>query len=245
MDSFWLQYSDYIVGIPAIVLAIVAIWISLKQSRSKKLTYKIITKENLLSYSKEAQGKIEIFFDKNKIDALSLLVIEIQNAGSLPILKSDFDENLKIDFSSTILNNEVIQKEPKSLDIKTEVNENKSIIEFFPFLFNPKDKFLIKFLLNTENPNFSLDCRIIGLKKIEDANKRVKTVGFATGIFVSIILTFFLFYIAVMAIYSYFFPGEGYEKTNPLGVTIIGLLFGGMGFVFLIAIIKEIKQRNI
>ncbi|MFN7115358.1 MAG: hypothetical protein ACK4TA_01080 [Saprospiraceae bacterium] len=169
MDSFWTQYSDYIVGIPAIVVSTaVAVWLFFKQKDIKRLSYIIRANENLLSYKKDLKKDLIILYKNQEIDNLFLLEIEFENMGNTPILKTDFDSNLKIIFRKTtsILSSEIGESFPKKLEISIKQLENQ--IEILPLLINPGDRFSLKFLLNENLRDvfFDIESRIAGVNKI-------------------------------------------------------------------------------
>lgn len=166
MDSFWTTYSNYIIGIPTAILAILAVWISLRQWKKKRLEYSVIANESLLSYHDYLREELIIFFKNKKIKNLTLLHIEFENAGNEEILESDFYSQIIIYLGEQDMIIKVEIDDNMNLGVKAEVMQNTIHID--PLLLNPKDKFSLKILIDKEEKNmeFYTDCRIAGVEKV-------------------------------------------------------------------------------
>lgn len=83
-SSFW--STSNIIGIPGLVLAAIAIpvslWIYFKQKNKKRLEYKVIANERLLSYHKDLEKELEITFKGERINNLLLLNLKFINSGN-------------------------------------------------------------------------------------------------------------------------------------------------------------------
>ncbi|GEM_PF-5931501 len=72
-QNYFTEYSDYIVGIPTFILSsLVAYWIFKKQVQKKELSYKIFNPIQLVNIKSNFKNRFEVFFDKKKIQDLSL-----------------------------------------------------------------------------------------------------------------------------------------------------------------------------
>jgi hypothetical protein len=202
MDSFWTTYSDYIVGIPALFISTaVAVWVFIKQKNVKRLEYKILANESLISYSKKIEDELVVTFGGKKVKNLLLLNLEIINSGNTPILKSDFDSNVRISFPDV---NAILSIKAEPIDpnyqypeIFIEVDSKKGRhIEVLPLLMNPMDSFSIKFLIDTDakEVHFDIASRIVGIKSIQDnSNKNYRKSLRTFGFIYSFLLVGFLF----------------------------------------------------
>lgn len=171
-NSFWVNYGEYIVGIPALIIGTaVTIWIFIRQKNIKKLEYRIIANESLLSYHKDLEKDLVILFKDKKIDNLAFLLLEFENTGNISIIKSDFDSNLDIKFKNytAIFGIELINIYPKNIDLNTIREIDSFSIE--PYLINPKDKFSVKILYDNKSFDYEINARIAGVKEITKASE--------------------------------------------------------------------------
>lgn len=189
-NSFWVNYGEYIVGIPAIIIStVVAVWIYLKQIQKRKFIYKILSYDRRI-YNYKLQNEIEEYKKENNLQYASAIIVKIENKGDHAIRKSHFERNIIVSFSkkTKILFVEIIKKEPIDINIEFSIKENE--LEIFPFLFNPRDKFYLKILIDSiyESPVFS--SRIIGLTIKEKKDKYTFLLFAIYGMFLSFLLIF-------------------------------------------------------
>jgi hypothetical protein len=163
--DIWKEYSDYIVGIPTFLIGtLVTFWVFRRQTQKKKLSYLILTNEELLKYSDDLKDKIEVKYENRIINKLYLTVIRITNDGNTPIMKGDFEGNLSIDLGFKPISAEISSRKPK--DINANLEKVSSKIEITPCLLNQNDYFSIKILSDKKIENFSVNGRIAGINEI-------------------------------------------------------------------------------
>ena len=181
-SSFWnvnITLLGLILTAIGIVIAIVIpFWIYLKQKNIKRLEYKVLANESLLSYHKDLENNLKIIYLGQEIKTLSLLNLEFINTGNVPIQRSDFDQNIRISspLCSSVISAVADCISPNYQDpIISGPVEQTNYIEIHPLLINQNDHFTIKFLIdtNTKNINYDIDSRIIGIKKIEKFKERI------------------------------------------------------------------------
>lgn len=185
MDSntFWTS-SNILTIIGIIVGAIIALWIFFKQKNRKRLEYKVIANESLLSYHKDVEKDLVILFQDKRIDNLALLILEFKNTGNIPVLKSDFESPLGINFKTPtrVFGTEVINAYPKNLDAFAIIELGG--ISISPCLINPKDKFSVKIIYDVKKVDYEIDARIAGIQNIEQTKQQINVIEKLAIIFV-------------------------------------------------------------
>lgn len=195
-------------------------WIS--SEKEKSLSYKIISTQKLLPNNNKSG--LTVFSKDKKIENATFYQIIIKNNGSIPILRSDFDEpvTIKINENSEILYAEITSTTPSSLTGKLTIKDRSAIIE--PLLLNADDLIEISLgVTNDEQPPV-IQGHITGIKEISldstpDPAQKKKEFIIKISIFLG--MPVFGFMIACL-----------FDFTRPLTFTkrtIIGLLciFGG------------------
>lgn len=162
----WLDISNIWQIFPAITL-FVSIFIYYKSRTTKKLSYKVITDEPLLTVDEELQGKIRILYENNPIEDISLLIIKFFNDGNEPIKSDDFEEPVTIFFSPNVgvLSAELTDTNPSTIEAKLILKDDMVIIE--PLLLNKGDTITIKMLLTGSK----LECHILSHANIATYGK--------------------------------------------------------------------------
>lgn len=151
----------------AIIAISVSIYLYIKQRRTKSLEYDIDSITELLSVKDEIKGDLEIKYKGSLIENVHLIIIKIINTGNVPILGSDFDDNLTIEFNedATVISEEVIEKNPNDFEIFTKINMNS--IELSNTLWNEGDYIIIKTLVTNFKKEIMLKGRIVGVREIK------------------------------------------------------------------------------
>jgi hypothetical protein len=153
--SSWLDVSNIWQIFPALTL-VASLIIYYKSRKTKKLSYKIITNEPLLTVDEELQGKVKVLYENNPLEDISLLIIKFLNNGNEPIKSDDFEEPVTMSFSPNVgvLSTELINANPSTIRARLNSEKDKIIIE--PLLLNKGDSITIKMLLTGSK----LDCHI-------------------------------------------------------------------------------------
>lgn len=146
------------VGIAAIIIgAIVTIAASIyqvRQARTKrKLEYQIISNAPIVTVNKAVTGRgnIEILLDGKPIKNARMVILQIKNTGNTSIKKDDYFEQIKFEFSSKIINADILETEPANLippeDIKNFLTLDSQSIELPPISLNRQDSITISTIL--------------------------------------------------------------------------------------------------
>ncbi len=163
-------YRDPIWQFVGAVISFIAILASYnifkRQGRQKKFSFEIISNSALVNVKDDIKSKLQLLFDKKPVNDVHLLIVRIINSGNEPIVKSDYETPINLNFSdnSEVLETDVINVSPESM--KVEVNSTKESASIQPLLLNPGDSITIKTLLTNFDGAVKVSCRIAGVKEI-------------------------------------------------------------------------------
>jgi hypothetical protein len=166
--DFWRDPAWQSAGvIITVLLSILPVFISWKQTQRKSFSYSISSRLNILDIEGDIKSKLQITFGSRNIQDLYLIIVRFSNSGNTPIIPSDFYRPIEINFgkSSEILSVEILEQSPKKLGAVT--SHTSESIEVSPLLLNKGDFFEVKVLV-TEFQDIFIDGRIAGVKSIEE-----------------------------------------------------------------------------
>lgn len=160
--------------IAAIAGAVVPVWLWQADLSSKSLAITLATRVPLQPTEKESLQGLEVLVDGKRVENPYLVVLEISNDGSKPILASDFESPLDIHFASDtyIIRARMTSKTPK--DIDTDISTEKTRISLKPALLNPKDSVSITIVTGGVAPVLETRARVAGIPSIAIADNTVK-----------------------------------------------------------------------
>ena len=165
------QIISAFIGTMMIALTFLLIIITRKK---KELAYHIVGVYPLMDDYDYHRGKININFDRKKIEYITVINLKIINTGNIPILENDFIEPILIDFGNDAEIIDII-KELKPSNMKIKLSHTKNSINLLPILLNGSDSIFLKILLNNYKysyDNLMITTRIIDIKKIKDITKK-------------------------------------------------------------------------
>ena len=134
-DPIW-QFVGAVIGIVAIIITY---FVFKRQQKMKSIVYEIISTTPLLSVKGEMKNKMQVFYAQKTIESnMNLLILKIHNSGNEPVLPTDFEKPITIEFEETteILEVESIEVSPQNLQPNIEINGNK--ISLLPLLLMKK-----------------------------------------------------------------------------------------------------------
>jgi hypothetical protein len=174
MDTY-LPYLSPAVGL---ISLFIATYLSIRFNwwgTKKELTYRLLADGPVFSPDDEIRDRVEIFYDKKPVEAVSFLIIQFTNSGRTNISKNDFDGDLKFNFQGTvkILSADVIERNPSELPVEFEPILSTVLIR--PLLLNRGDSFKIKILVDTLKPVLTVEARIVGVKSVKRVSERAVT----------------------------------------------------------------------
>lgn len=158
----------------AIAGVIVPVWLWQADLSSKSLSITLTTRVSLQPTEKESLQGLEVSVDGKRIENPYLVVFEIANDGSKPILASDFESPLDIRLASDtyFVRSRITNKTPK--DIDTDVSAEKTKISLKPALLNPKDSVTVTIVTAGVAPVFETRARVAGIPSISIEDNTVK-----------------------------------------------------------------------
>lgn len=151
----------------AIFFGITTLILTVKMRRKRSLCYTVISETPLLSIKERIREDIKIIYRNEEVKDLHFLLIGIENDGNEPLQMDDFKKPITFMFNSQakILEDGIAYSHPEDLQISSDRKADNEI-GFVPELLNPKESFVLKFVL-TEYDNFNVQTRVVGLKEIK------------------------------------------------------------------------------
>lgn len=173
-DPVW----QFVGAILALLAILISIWIYLAQRKTKVLGYKIVSEASVLSANDEISGKLQILFQDNPVKNVFLVVVNISNAGNIPISSKDYERDICFIFSRDvkILTVEIAESQPENLGAEISIAEN-NVITLKPLLLNSGDAITIKALISEYKPYLKVDGRIIGVSNIKKLAEGVEPIS--------------------------------------------------------------------
>lgn len=171
--------------IVAIAAAVVPVWLWQADLSSKSLAITLSTRLPLQPTEKESLQGLEVSVDGKRIENPYLVVLEISNDGSKPILASDFESPLDIRLASDtyFVRSRITSKTPK--DIDTDISTEKTRISLKPTLLNPNDSVSLTIVTGGVAPILETRARVAGISSITIADNTVKKRNTARLIFLA------------------------------------------------------------
>ena len=146
------------VAVALIIAAAAGSWALWNRYRNRKdIRFVLISNTSLVSIRREAQERIQVLFDGNKIEDARLAVVRIFNQGRVPVNPNDFTEPLTIDAgpNSTLVTADVTDLVPPNLRVSAYVDDNKVKID--PVLLNEGDSFTVNVIGSNISDGVNLD----------------------------------------------------------------------------------------
>lgn len=163
-DPAW-EFAGVVVGLLA------ALFIYWLQKQKKSLSYEIISRNQLLTFGEELEGKLQVSYEGQPTKGICILIIKLFNSGNLPVTASDYERPISFGTGdkSRILSAVVTGKEPDALSV--EVSAEKSRVEVRPLLLNAKDSVTLKLLVSDFHGEINVDARVVGVKAITKSGR--------------------------------------------------------------------------
>jgi hypothetical protein len=147
-DPIW-QFVGVVISLIALVVAIVAIR---AQQRRKSIGYHFTSDRPILYVFDEAlKSRLTLSLDGQPVQGLSTYEFAVFNDGNVPVLPGDYAEPIRLQFAdnSRVLAVAVTETHPADLGVKIEAEEEGYRVS--PVLLNPRDEFVVQFLVDQEN----------------------------------------------------------------------------------------------
>lgn len=159
---------EILLGFLAVIAAItVPLIIYFLQKSKKRLAYEVVSNTQLVGVKSEVQNKIKIYYENKLVENVHLVSIRLINSGNQPISIEDFARpiNIKLGSNTNILTCEVLEKNPKDLDIV--ISKMQNSVKIQPLLLNPNDSLTLNILLSDYRGGLEVSARVRGISNIK------------------------------------------------------------------------------
>ena len=159
---------EILLGFLAVMAAItVPLIIYFLQKSKKRLAYEVVSNTQLVGIKNEVQNKIKIYYENKLVENVHLVSIRFINSGNQPISIDDFARpiNIQLGSNTNILTCEVLEQNPKDLDVSILKMQNR--LEIQPLLLNPNDSLTLNILLSDYRGGLEVSARVRGISNIE------------------------------------------------------------------------------
>jgi hypothetical protein len=231
--------SDFLIDkafeIVSALIALGAIFLTLKEKKRKVLSYDVLSSTSLIMRDDALSKRLTILFDNDEIkEDVHLVLVKIQNTGNVPIELTDFSEKLSIDTSGTILVAEVKETTPSNLSVKIdeELLTLFGMLNIDPLLLNSKDTIILKLLITSYKNDLTVSTRISGVEEVT----KIKEKGSISSNWIAAFMLFFM--VVTMGVGIFSLSGldwqMGWISPTTLGMTVV--------YVFCISLIRYFKR---
>ena len=168
MDNIFSMLRDpaarTVLAVLGLLAAVVTFLVGQWWWKRKALSY-AVSKTRILRIHEAAKDRVQITFDGNRVEAVSLVLVTISNSGHESIKADDFSGSMRLFLGETaqILSFEVV--EPHPIDLTPEVRADGNTLTLEPLLLNRGDTFQVKALVNNVG-SVNLVGRIVGVRSI-------------------------------------------------------------------------------
>jgi hypothetical protein len=171
------------------LLSVIAIIIAIRQNKKKRLVYSVPYLIPLVDINEKIKNDFEIKYKGEVISQVCLTEIKIENTGSIPVKKEDFDEPIKIEIQNCkhIFSLELIDVFPENLSVNLDVISNSNIIHLNPLLLNPKDFIKFKIVFEGDDSSIKITSRIADLSQIQLKKESINSKMWLVFILISIV----------------------------------------------------------
>ena len=137
------------------------------------LKAELLSMASLVDIAPSFEDKVIVTYGGREFDNLAIIDVMIENTGSKPIRKEDFEAPLTFRFpnDSEVLEASVIEAKPGTLQIAVEIEKEREVV-LVPTLLNQGDRAIFRFVisnmpLDSESFPLALDGRIADIPEVE------------------------------------------------------------------------------
>ncbi|HJP95749.1 MAG TPA: hypothetical protein VJ843_00060 [Candidatus Saccharimonadales bacterium] len=165
-----LKDPKVILGVLAIINAIVLALVFQWWRNRKSFSYDVISNVPLLSIRQEIKHRVQVLFDGNAVENVHLVIIRISNSGRVPIEVQDFAVPLNVNFGrgSEVLTTEVTKTMPSDLPVT--ISHQKESLTIDPLMLNRGDSITIQVLVSTPTASPKVSGRVKGIPSLKKAD---------------------------------------------------------------------------
>lgn len=181
-----------------VVISVIAISISMANHLTSSkipgisMQYKILNQTPIASMGDHSSPRIGLMVEGRTVEKAYLNVIKINNSGTVPLQKDDFDIPIiaKITNDATLIQ---VRYQFDPADMITELNITPKQLSLTPSLLNTGDEILLQMFTEGEKPDFKIDARIKGVHRIffDENWDEVKITDYSVFDYFNFLLTVF------------------------------------------------------
>jgi len=162
--------------LPGVVVSIGAIAVAIvlhrkQRSASKKSLAYEVTERSLVSIGAEAQGRVAITYEGQRVERVHLVEVRLSNDGKVPINAGDFEQPLTIGLGERAEVMTLESPESNQQGLKPAISAADSRLHLEPLLLNPGDSVLLKALVGGFRGPVSVEARIVGVSRLTDSRE--------------------------------------------------------------------------
>lgn len=213
---------EILLGFSAVIAAItVPLIIYFLQKSKKRLAYEVVSNTQLVGVKTEVQNKIKIYYENKLVENVYLVSIRLINSGNQPISIDDFARpiNIQLGSNTKILTCEVLEQNPKDLDVSILKMQNS--FEIQPLLLNPNDSLTLSILLSDYREELEVSARVKGVRNIETYSEPQPLLNI---ILMLLMIPFILFSITSTFFYDIFKNYLGFKVSVILSTLFIFII---------------------
>lgn len=166
-DPVW----QFVGALLALVAIGISVWVFLAQRPRKRLLIETVARVPLVTFGSKGIPNLRILFNDNPVENASVLLVRIENIGNVPILASDYEQQVTLQFEegARVLNADIGETKPKHLPIDVEFSERSALIA--RSLLNPGDTLNCRVLVENSKGEYTAKARIVGVGELETVRK--------------------------------------------------------------------------
>lgn len=156
--------------IPIALFLLSPMWMSIFKD-FKNIEYAVLSESTITGLGMELDDwpEIKILYKDEELNDAGFIKIKIENNGTLPITKEDFQKPISIEFNkeSVVLGYRKVSSYPEELTIEGNIEAYTLTIE--PLLLNPDDSITLEIFVKGKIKLESLSGRVTGVNSIKEA----------------------------------------------------------------------------
>lgn len=162
-DPAW----QFIGTLLALIAIGISLWIVFAQRSKKRLLVETVAHVPLVAFDSKGIPGLRIMFNDSPVENASVLLVRMQNIGNVPVLASDFEQPISLEFEegARVLNADIGQTKPKHLPIKVAFADRSVLVE--RHLLNPGDAFTCRALIQNSKGKYTAKARVAGVLELE------------------------------------------------------------------------------
>jgi hypothetical protein len=123
-DPFW---QFIILASIGLLTIIVPLLVYRRKQNQRGITYRVSSNTSILGFTEDIKDRVQVLFDNKPVGDLRLVILELWNSGSLPILPTDHIDPIRFDLGKNAEILDVDVSETMPIDIREKVKESIKI----------------------------------------------------------------------------------------------------------------------